>query len=69
MEHMRNISGVADDLDVPDETVHGQVILLNDLEVDTSTDTIEACSTQIKQFLDQGPSHRAFDQLRAATRH
>lgn len=39
-----------------------------DLEVDTSTDTIEACSAQIKAFLDSGLSQRAFDRLRVASK-
>ncbi|MBY8857669.1 AAA family ATPase [Nocardia sp. CA2R105] len=45
------------------ESVHAHAIY--DLEVDTSTDTAASCSNRIKQFLDQGPSPRAFDQLRA----
>lgn len=49
------------------ESVHAQAIY--DLEVDTSTDSIEDCSAQIKKFLDQTPSLRAFDQLRAASKH
>jgi chloramphenicol 3-O phosphotransferase len=40
-----------------------------DLEIDTRTDTIETCSARIRAFLDQGPSHRAFDRLRAAPKH
>ncbi|MFC9661244.1 chloramphenicol phosphotransferase CPT family protein [Nocardia sp. NPDC127606] len=36
-----------------------------DLELDTSTDTIENCSAQITAFLDRTPTHRAFDRLRA----
>lgn len=46
------------------EQVHAHRIY--DLEVDTSTNTVKTCSNQIKAFLGRGPSHRAFDQLRAA---
>ncbi len=46
------------------EPVHAHSIY--DLEVDTSTDTIEACSARIKKFLDQGRLRRAFDQLRTS---
>ncbi|MEU1982703.1 AAA family ATPase [Nocardia sp. NPDC019395] len=37
-----------------------------DLEVDTSTDSVEACSAQITTYVGRGPSPRAFDRLRAA---
>lgn len=46
------------------EQVHAHTIY--DLEVDTSTDMIEACSARIKKFLDQGQSRRAFDRLRGS---
>ncbi|MFE5476404.1 chloramphenicol phosphotransferase CPT family protein [Nocardia sp. NPDC056541] len=36
-----------------------------DLELDTSTDTIENCSARITAFLNLAPTHRAFDRLRA----
>ncbi|MFF2395126.1 chloramphenicol phosphotransferase CPT family protein [Nocardia sp. NPDC058114] len=36
-----------------------------DLELDTSTGTVENCSAQITAFLDRAPTHRAFDRLRA----
>nr|WP_280423948.1 hypothetical protein [Nocardia carnea] len=37
-----------------------------DLEVDTGTASIEACSAEIKAFLEGHSSNRAFDKLRAA---
>jgi chloramphenicol 3-O phosphotransferase len=46
------------------EQVHGHRIY--DLEANTSTNTVKTCSNQIKAFLGRDPSHRAFDQLRAA---
>lgn len=49
------------------ESVHAHATY--DLEVDTTTDTSEACSAQIKKFLDQSLSPRAFDQLRRQVDH
>ncbi|MFE1596184.1 chloramphenicol phosphotransferase CPT family protein [Nocardia sp. NPDC058705] len=37
-----------------------------DLELDTSTDTVEDCSAQITTFLGRTPTNRAFDRLRSA---
>ncbi|WP_433206548.1 chloramphenicol phosphotransferase CPT family protein [Nocardia sp. CA-107356] len=48
------------------EPVHAHGIY--DLTIDTGAATIQACSVQIKAFLDQGPSHRAFDRLRAPSK-
>lgn len=47
------------------ERVHAHRIY--DLEIDTSTDTIETCSVRIRTFLDQKPTRRAFDRLRTTT--
>ncbi|WP_280434893.1 phosphotransferase-like protein [Nocardia carnea] len=46
------------------DAVHAHEIY--DLEVDTGTASIEACSAEIKAFLDGHSSNRAFDKLRAA---
>ncbi|WP_267465226.1 chloramphenicol phosphotransferase CPT family protein [Nocardia puris] len=47
--------------------VHAQAMY--DLEVDTGTGSIEACSARIKAYVEGDPSPRAFDRLRAAARH
>lgn len=48
------------------ELVHAHGIY--DLEVDTSIETVEACSAQIRAFLHQPPAHRAFDRLRTTSK-
>lgn len=47
--------------------VHAQAMY--DLEVDTGTGSIEACSARIKAYVEGDPSPRAFDRLRASARH
>lgn len=49
------------------DAVHAHGIY--DLELDTSTATIESCSAQITTFLGRTPTSRAFDRLRAEPKH